>query len=555
MNIRAIALPTVALVVVGVLIYLRPERTTDEPQVDSPIPPVADQGFRFVQKVQFQVPPGQVMNRGPIKDRVERWFDRLLWTTNRGVFRTQEQVATLDEDEQLRFVELVRREWKKDPRRMAKHLTCLGTFQIPEAEEIILEATQEADNLVRGEAARALTLLDSPLAAARAAELLNDPTEMVKRSAIRALTTMDAPEALAALEEYAATGEGDGIRHVLHRLGRNTEDPSSILVLRQHLAPGDPARIMALEGLAKFGDQVAMDEVHTMLESPDIVVRSQGLKIMTLVPPELVEVERLERFLTERLPEMRHLLGAILYNLASQPEPNQEDLLEDYLNRQAGDGDMQVRQQALGGLYRLGRTDLVEVYLKALGTASMLSLHTAVDVATRIMSDPRAGPLIVKRLETEAHPANIAILVTGLGNAKEPTGLKPLMELLRKANPDEPRDGSGTPLSKVASQRLPLLGLPITEELLAVLDADVHEYAKLRALDTLRGMGRSADCLDELIEVTLDQEQLLSVRMAALESLPLLKSEDLFDSLMDALGEYEEYDLGQRALQILLDFS
>ncbi|MFH0946622.1 MAG: HEAT repeat domain-containing protein [Planctomycetota bacterium] len=555
MNIRAILLPLAALVVVGVLIYLRPDRTAEAPQGDAPLPVAVDQEFRFVHKVEFQVPPGQVLNRGPLEDRVERWFDRLLWASSRIVFRTQEQIATLDEAGQLRYVEMMRREWQQDPRRMAKHLTCLGTFQIPEAEELILEATQQTDNLVRGEAARALTLLDSPLAAARAAELLYDPTEMVRRSAVRALTTMEAQEALAALEEYAAKGEGDGIRHVLHRLGRNTEDPTAILVLRKHLAPDDPARIMALEGLARFGDLVAMEEVHSMLESPDIVVQSQGLKIMTLVPPELVEIEWLERFLSNRWPEMRHLLGSILCNLACQPEPNQAELLEEYLNRQVGDGDMQVRQQALGGLYRLGRTDLAEIYLKAIGTASLLSLHTAVDVSTRIMGDKRAGPLIVKRLETEQNPTNIAILAVGLGNVQEPTGLEPLLRILRQARPDEPRDGSGTPLSKIAAQRLALLGLPIVEKLLAVLDEDVHEEAKLRAIDTLRGMGSEADCLDELIEVSLDKERSKAVRMAALESLPLLKSDGLFNALLDVLEEYDDYDLGRRAMTILYDYS
>jgi len=439
LNLRNFAFPVMALIVVGGLIYLRPDREPEDQGTGEPPLPEIDREFHFVHTRLFTEPPGRVVVRGPIEDRVERWYDRLFWAPNRLMFRTQEQIAGLDPAEQARFLDLTWKGWKQNAANMFHHLPCLGTFEIPEAEELILEATQHTNNLVRGEAARALTMLDSPLAAARAAELLYDPFEMVRRAAIRALTTMETPEALAALQEYAASGGQDGIRHVLHRLGQDSEDPSAIPVLRQHLEEGDPGRFMALESLARFGDLVALDEIHRMIASPDVVVQSQGLKMLSLVPTELVDAEVLEPFLTHQLPAMRLLVASILSNLAADPKPYQPELIEDYLSRQIGDSDMQVRQQALGGLYRFGRKDLAEIYLKAISRESLLSLHTAVDVTTRIMEEPRAGQLLLERLKSETHPTNIAILLVGLGNLKEARGLEPMIAILRKAHPDEPR--------------------------------------------------------------------------------------------------------------------
>lgn len=541
----------------GALIYLRPDR--DQPADPGPEPAeqrtVRDAGFDMVRTVQLAVPPGVATRRGLVADRVERWAERLMWAPSHQLFYTQHLLADLDEVEQGRYVEFVRNTWKRDPGRASVLITVLGEFQHPDAEQLVLEAARHPNNRVRSEAARALTLMDSPSAARRAEDLLEDPMEMVRRTALRALTMMADPEALAALERYAERSPEEGIRHVLHRLGQNTEDPSVIPVLRKYLDRDGMVQHTALEGLVRFGDGNAIDRLYQMMASSDVVEQSRGLKLMLQAPPEMVDLTQMEAMLAHRMPEMRLVAGAILVAIARNPEEDQRQLVEEFLNRQVADSDVRVRKQSLGGLYLLGRKDVAEAYLKGIATLSAAALHESVELTTQVFKDQRALDAILRRLETETDMRDRSILLSGLGNLQAPEAVDVFLAIIRGASPDELLDSNGIPLSKTAVHHLPKLGPETAGPLLALIrDREAHEQARLRAIDALRGV-EGADLLDPLIELIVDPEQGRAIRLAAVESLPFLKRSDLFEELEPLVEGIEDLEVKNRVTLILFNYS
>ncbi len=553
---RTILPPLAALVVVAGLIYFRPARDPDHgtgstEETAAPRP----RAFHLLFDLDFPQPPSTIVNKGPVPARCERWFDRLLWAPSHQVFYTQNLIVKhLDEDEQRRFVDLVRQEYERDAGRAAVYITCLGAFSVPEAEQLVLDAALHANNRVRAEAARALCETDSAAAARRAGELLDDPVEMVRRAAVRALTVMECLEALEVLREYAARNPEDGLRHVLHRLSQNADDPSVIPVLRQYYLQHSVAGIIALEGLVRFGEANAMSVLLEKLAQPDIVEQSRALKMLLLAPPETVERAWVEPFLTHAMPEMRLVTANVLAMLLCAPEAREREKVEELLVRLAGDPDARVRDGALAGLYRAGRRDLIEPYLKGIAAASGLALNIAIDVTVRLVGDERALPLILGRLRGAPGASDTSMLLAGLGQLRSEQGLEPLLGFIRAARPDEPVDGNGIPLSQTAVLHITALGKVAQEPLLALLAQDVHEQAKLRAVDALRGL-EGGDCLRELIAVSLDPGQALAVRMAALESLPRLGGAGLFEALFAVLDQYRERELAQKALLILHDYA
>ncbi|MBI4882031.1 MAG: HEAT repeat domain-containing protein [Planctomycetes bacterium] len=557
LNPKTILPPLAAALVVAGLIYFRPGRDAGpgDGGVDETAAPPRQRTFHLLFDLDFPQPPSPVLVKGPVRARCERWFGRLLWAPAQQVFYTQNLIAkNLDAAEQRRFVDLVRQEYERDAGRAAVCITCLGAFAVKEAEDLVLEAALHANNRVRAEAARALSVTDSAAAALRAGELLDDPVEMVRRAAVRALTVMECPEALDVLHEYAIRNPEDGLRHVLFRLSQSAEDPSVIPVLRQYFLRHDEAGIIALEGLVRFGEANAMNVLREKLLQPDIVEQSRALKMLLLAPPEAVEHAWIEPFLTHAMPEMRVVTANVLAMLLCAPEARERDKVEELLARQAADLDVRVRDAALVGLYQGGRRDVVEPYLKGIAAASGMGLNIALDVTVRLVRDERALPLILGRLRAAPGATDTSMLIAGLGQLKAAAGLEPLLDFIRAARPGEPVDGNGIPLSQTAVLHITALGKVAQEALLAVLGEDVHEQARLRAVDALRGL-EGADCLRELIAVSLDPKQSLAVRMAALESLPRLAGGDLFEALFAVLDQYRERELAQKALLVLYDYA
>src|SRR5690606_2839298 len=195
---------------------------------------------------------------------------------------------------------------------------------------------------VRAEATRALVLVDTPAAAERLARLLDDPVETVRRSALRALTEMSTPEALKAFGE---------VQHVV-------ED---------------------VEGV------------------PDPFVVKRAIQSLTQAPPELLDVDRIETLVTNRYPDVRALGAALLARMASAEGIEKREKVLELLGRQIGDLDMRVRYPAYEGLFRAGRTEVTEKFLRIIPTATQFALHVPIEVLTQVTHDERALAPILER--------------------------------------------------------------------------------------------------------------------------------------------------------------
>lgn len=559
MNSRAVAFPLVALGVVALLVYLRPAPI--EAEVSGATEPATNDAlpvreFQFHRSIQFPEPPESIRRQGPVADRVERWFQRLLWAPSHQVFYTQNRLTELDEDEQVEFADKTRALFRERPVQAAPCITVLGSFSVPEAHALIREAALHSSALVRGEAARALLLMDSPDAARWAGELLDDPAESVRRNALRTLNAMETPEASTVLEKYAESDPDEGIRHVLLRLSTR-EDPSVIPALRVHMNRKDDGRYFALQGLARFGDGNALDVLFDLLVSPNYTEVQHAIQGLILAPPSTIDVRRIEPLVTHQRPEIRQLVAEIVGGVACSEEAdaNQREMAIELLLRQMADLDTRVKRNCLRGLYRAGRHDVAEPYLKLIASGNGFALNQAIEVAAHDLEDPRARTLIVERLKSATDPSEQAALITGLGYVVDDDSMPILLDYIRRANPDEPLDGSNIPLSQRAAMFVAKVGPAAQGPLFEIIAADdLHEHAKLRAIDALRGIADS-DCVEELLLVAQDEDQPMSVRRAALETIPLVEKGDLFEIVSDALQDFEDPDLAQLALKILLDYA
>jgi len=558
---RNFALPLVAAGVVALLVYLRPapEAAPTPPSDGGPGPLSGEEAppkpFAFLHSLPIQAPPPNALRtRIPAENPADRWFDRLLWATPRIVFDTQEKVASLTLDEQRHFVERFRTEFHRDAGRAAVAVTCLGAFEIQEAHDLLLEAAVHSNNRVRSEAARALALKDSAAAAERTAQLLEDPVEAVRRAALRSLTEMDCPEATAALVSFAEQNPDEGIRHALAKLGRDAEDPSVIPVLRQHMDRPDDGRYHALDGLARFGDGNALDRLYELIGHPDSGVVKRALQSLHVTPPELLQVEKLEFLVTHKYPEVRSLCSVLLSKMALAEGVEDRERVLELLVRQSADLDMRVRRPAFRGLFLAGRTDIAEPFLRVIPTATGYQLNTTLDVLTFEMEDERAVPLILARLDHVNSPNDISMLILGLANIADPSTSDVVLQFLRDANPDEPRDGNGHPLSQTATLHLAKFGAEIQDALLEIAeDDDLHDQARMRAFDALRALPE-ADCIGRILALAQDEDLSLALRAAAIETLPHLEG-DLYSSLSTGIEEIEHVELARLAQIVLYNYS
>ncbi|MFG0318925.1 MAG: HEAT repeat domain-containing protein [Planctomycetota bacterium JB042] len=563
MSPRTLAIQIVAVAVVALLVYLRPAPVTAPSDPGAAGGPGTVSGsddlgpvpFRFLHVLPLQTPPPNVLRTSvPSSDRVARWFDRLLWASPRIVSATQEQLATLDPEEQARYVERFEREFRRDAGRTVPAIAPLGGYEIDEAHRMLLEAATHTDNRVRMEATRALALVDSDAAAARLEKLLDDPIENVRRAALRALTEMSSKSALAALEAYAERNPEEGIKHALAKLGADADDPSVIPVLRRHVDRTDDGRFYALDGLARFGDGNALDRLYELIELPDPGVVKRAIQSLLQAPPELLDVDAVEGLVTNRYPDVRAIAAVLFSRMAGAEGIEKREKVLELLGRQIGDLDMRVRYPAYQGLFDAGRTEVTEKFLRVLPTASEFALHVPVEVLTKVTGDERALEPILARLETETDPRDRAILLTGVANLSLPAGIPVLLETIRAASEDEPYDGNRQPLSQTAALHLGKFGLEVQAPLLEIADDDeVTPLARMRALDALRAVP-GADALDDVLEIALDPTQPREVRIAAIETLPHLDG-DLYEVLSEGIGEFTDVELARRAQVVLFDYS
>lgn len=567
---RTILYPLAALLVVGGLLYLRPERTAPPPPDVAPqeagATPVAagPHAFTFLRAVDLPQPIDPVLRAGPVDDRVTRWFERVKWSPIQQVDYALEQLASLRDPRDVdRFVALTADLWRTQPQVAARYLPALGVVRSAAGEQgaaceaLILEAALNSSALVRSQAVRALASLDSDSAAARAEQLLDDPNESVRRSAVRGLIEMKNPEGLAVLRRYAAKNAEEGLKEVLFRLGQDLDDPSGIPQLREHLEDSGPPQMIALRMLARFGDGNAIDLLGRRLRQGDAFEKYTALTFLSDAPADALDAALLVQLADDPNHDIRRLALEQLLRMGRAGAVHDKEAVAAVFARRADDSDMRVRQIATAGLWSIGRKEVAEPYLKALATASGEVLHNAIDLTTRLFVDERALPTMLQRFQAEPAPSvdDQAQLVVGFGNLADPRSLDVFLAILRRAGPNEPVDAIGWPLSKRAALHMTTLGMPIQAPLLALLaDRSLDDQAHLRALDVLRGL-EGVNCAAELVGIAEDDSYPLAVRKAAIESLPYLKGVDIYAPLSGALDDLDSAELRRSAMMVLLDYA
>lgn len=563
-NARTLLYPIVALVLVVALIQLRPGRTGPPPG-DGPASTEArtdedatTRPFAMLRGAPLPLPPQLQVDADP----AERWFRRMLWAPSNLVVYTQRRVASLDDVQRRRFVELVDQLWSRSPEQTHVFFTSLGELvdTVPRALEILIEATRSSSNLVRDWATRGLMVAEGPDAARQVEKLLYDTSQQVRRAATQALIEMRDPEALAALQRYAETDPEEGIRHVLHNLGRHTDDPSSIPILRRYIDTDPVLDQLAIAALARFGDPNAIDILFRRLELPDAEIQVRALTNLRGAPTDQLDPRRLLPFLSATSPMTRlnatELLLAMarddLITVADDPD------IAAALLEQSNDRDYQVSQIATAALYALGRKDVAEAYLKGIETSTGAVLHNNVDMAATLLGDERTLDAVRRRLDRATPPNDLRdqiILIAGLGQLRDPAASDILIGYVRGASAVEEVDENGSSLSSKAAHVLPNLGASVIPELLEVAhDAEASLHARVRALDALRGFAE-LDVVDELVAIAVEPENDVALRRAALETLPFVRDADIFQALAEALPDLEVFELAQTARVVMADYS
>lgn len=550
-SVRTLAYPVVALAILAGLILLKPRRAFEVPPRDEPLTsmPGPGGGDQFVHPLIVPEPPEYVLRARFQSDRVRRLFDRIEWGPQDlypSVDRALERMPAI---EQRRYVDLVRERYTIDPIQAAKHLTRLGNLDVAEAEELVLEAALAPSAYVRMQATRALLVMDTTRGAKRLEQLLADPDEAVRREAIRSLSEMQSKEAMQALQRYADAHPEDGIRHVLTRIAETAEDPAAIPTLRKYVdEPGDIGKI-ALKGLSRFGDLLALERLKQLIVSPNPNDQAMGIAFLQVAPRELVDPLWVEPLLMNPFGDTRRDAVELLAKQALSKTDAPRETLERLLEKGASDPDARVHQAALVGLYALGRKDIAEPYLKAIEAAEGLNLSNALELTTRLFADPRSASAIRERWARDPDVTTKALLLIGMANLGEAADIEPFLDALRGASVDEPRDSDGVPLSFRAAQLLGKIGKGHEGRLLQFVRDRAPLLVQLRALDAIRGIPET-ECVDELLDLLVDASIPLEVRIAIVDTLPSCGAADTFERLIERTDEIVDRDLGQHILRV-----
>ncbi len=566
---RNFLLPILAVSVVAAILHFRPranrdagiknaEDGTPTPQAESA---TENRPFAFLRNVDLPVPPEPVLRRGPIEDRVERLVDRTLWAPLDLRNRALNELARLKKPHEIQqFVALADQEWRRDPLRGYVFLPTLAQVHDPRGAQIVEEAATHSSNMIRVEAARALGTVDDADAVARLETLLSDHYEGVRTGAIRSLIDMKTPSALDVLERYAQGDPDERIKHVLYRIGADTENPDGIPVLRKYLDSPGTARIVALQMLAKFGDPSALDILYEMVEHGDANARHTGLIDLLEAPHDLIDPKRVLDRLEDVSGENRRAAAELYLRMAQAKALTGEeaDTVARALEKHLTDLDYRARIASLAALHALGRKDLVEPFEKAILTASGPGLHDALQITTVWCKDEKALPLVLQRIKADGKSApieNRARLITALGDINDGASIDAYLDVIREARANEPRDESGIELSKRAALHVSTLGPSIQGKLMEIArDGSATLEARLRALDGLRGIN-GVDCVQELLDLAADGNAPHEVRLAAVETLPFLVGVDMFDAVLDSLDRLVDRELRLKALYVLLDYA
>lgn len=561
-SLRTFLLPLCALALVFALVWFKPGR--EAAPTPEPAPPRVDSGsgsprpFEFLRPATRLAIPEPVMRAGAIDDPVERLVDHVRWEPPDGKNRALDRLGSLtDPADVARFVEFAEREWRADPLRGYWYLPALARVEHPKAREIVLEAATHSSNMIRDNAARALGILDDAEAVARLEQMLEDPYEAVRTGAIRELITMRAPEALDVLMRYAERDPEERIKHVLFRLGEDTENPDAIPILQRYMGRSGSAGIVALRMLAKFGDPSALDTLYKRIQHGSDGEAYEALQYLLEAPRELIEFDRCIDKLEHAHGEMRRVVAEIALRIAQAGVVSDADAARyaAKLERRLSDADYRARAASIAAMFALGRKDVLEPYEKAILTVSGRGLYDSLEVTTVWCRDENAARLVLQRMADESTPTtpdDHATLITALGNLKDPSTLDGFLRYIRAARPDEPRDGMDVALSARAALHVSTLGAIAQAPLLSIArDATATLEARLRAIDALRGI-EELDCATDFIAIATDAEAPLPLRRAALESLPSCLRSDYFDALEEAIPDLEDRDLRVLATEILI---
>lgn len=550
-SVRTLAYPVVALAILAGLIALKPRREFQPDVVPELLPPTPAKAGTdgFVHPLSVPEPPEYVLRARFQTDPVRRLFDRIEWGSQELYPSVDRALERLPPIEQRRYVDLVRDRYALDPIQAAKHLTRLGTLEVPEAEELVLDAALAPSAYVRMQATRAMLMMDTSRGAKRLEQLLDDPDETVRREAIRSLSEMQSKEALEALQHYADKSPDDGIRHVLTRIAETAEDPTAIPTLRKYVdEPGDLGKI-AMKGLSRFGDLLALERLQQWIVSPNPNDQAMGIAFLQVAPRELVDPLWVEPLLMNPFGETRREAAELLAKLAISKTDAPSDTLSRLLEKAASDPDARVHKAALAGLYALGRKDIAEPYLKAIESADGLNLSNALEITTRVFRDPRASTAIRDRWARETDPTSKALLLIGLSNSPDSADIGPFLDAIANTSADEPLDADGVPLSFRAAQLLGAIGKGQESKLLQFVRDRAPVPVQLRALDAIRGIP-GTECIDELLDLLVDSSIALEVRLAIVDTLPFVDVPDVFERLVKRSAEIDDRVVGQHVLRV-----
>ena len=509
----------------------------------------------FMRSVALVQPP----RRTRTQDRdlpIQRWLDRLAWGTNPSVNWT---ITLLTETEDRSFIpevlQRIERYRSADGIRAAKYIDLLGELQDPGTSSVLMECASDPSGPVRRAALRALCRMKDERIRSFLLEHARCEGGEARKICLDALVEDGAPEVTRFFVSVLRRKEREAVPYALKSLAaRNVAGCRELI--RPYLNHEEYAiRTLALQSLLRLGDEAALARLDEELASPAFVVRKnavQNLLFAHVLPADA----RLQALAKDPEPAVRLLFASVMGTLAGENKHAGDTiLLREILGEMALDPRPEVRQEAVVGLYRSGRKEVVLPYLRMLEHACGAELDTAVRLLTDLLKLEAAGPRLVARFRRDpdlGYRERTALLQGMISLAYTPA-LDLFFEVIRGRWDDPGPPDTAFPLHRIAAYKVHALGEGVLSRWLALLHdgpSDETLYLFINGARNLEDPGAA----DALIAIASDGKIDRALRREALLSFPFLKDPSLGKKLLHYAAEEKDRALAECAERVFWNF-
>jgi HEAT repeat protein len=369
----------------------------------------------------------------------------------------------------------------------------LGQLGSEAAVEPLVVLLQDPDLSVRHSAAEALGQLGSGKAVELLIELLQDPDVSVRRNAVEAIGQLGSNEAVELMIELLQDPEASVRRNAVEALGQlgSSEVVGLLLQLlkKQNQYRYNDVRDSVAEALGQLGSEQAVQQLIARLTDENADVRSNAAKALGQLGSDEA-VEPLMMLLKDQGEDVRERAALALGKLSAGKAI---DSLKKFYNKES-----QAKLAVASALLSLEQEDGLEFLQEKSKSGKVKERKEVTEVLGEAPSE-QGNVLLIAMINDENADVKIQA-ITSLGRAQAVSSLPYLHKLLEDPNP------------KIRKAGVEALG----------------EIASLESVDFLR-------------ETALNTEERVTIRIAAIEGLEKIDTEEAVAALIEVLEKADKH--------------